>query len=597
MNRTEPNFIYRINHSIESNLTNEEYSVDAICREVGLSRSQLHRLLIEETGLSTTLYIRKSRLERAKNLLETTDLRISEIADAVGIGSPQNFSKYFTDEFDISPTDFRRHQPVPVIPTPDQPSPSPTPTGLQLSIAVLPFVNMSNDREQEYFSDGITEEIINVLAQVPALNVAGRTSSFSFKNKNTDLRQIGAKLSVNHILEGSVRKSGNKLRITAQLIKVEDGFHLWSEKYDRELDDVFEIQDEISLAILEEVKIKLFGTEKKALLKRDTHNTEAYQLYLKGLFYFNKLSGGEALIKAISYFEEAIALEPDYAAAYTGMAGCYIHLWFFAQVPPKQSIEIAKWAIEKALTLDPHNAENHVRDAHMKMWYDWDMKAAQTIFKKALAMNPNSIEGNLYYGFWGGFNGDFSLAHTHFAKAVALDPLAVMNQMSVAFCHWWEGDLDECLVQIEKTIQFKPYLWVGYYVKSLALLERFQFAELLPTIEKARQLYPSCLTICFEGIAFVFSGQLAKAKEVIAELEANPDKYPISHHDIGQFYIALGNLEKGHYHWKLALEQHDGRMLFINTFFRKAKFFKSHPQFARFFEAIDEVSKPHATIH
>jgi adenylate cyclase len=596
MSRTEPIVFDKINQSIEQNLTDEQFSVDSLCKEVGISRSRLHRILIEETGLSTTLYIRKERLEKAKNLLSTTDLRISEIADAVGIGSPQNFSKYFTDEFDISPTDFRKHQPLattPVIAKSEPVAVSPR----DLSIAVLPFVNMSNDRGQEYFSDGITEEIINVLAQVPALKVAGRTSSFSFKNKNTDLRQIGAKLSVNHILEGSVRKSGNKLRITAQLIKVEDGFHLWSEKYDRELDDVFEIQDEISLAILEEVKIKLFGTEKKALLKRDTHNTEAYQLYLKGLFYFNKLSGGEALFKAVSYFEEAIALEPDYAAAYTGMAGCYIHLWFFAQVPPKQSIEIAKWAIQKALTLDPHNAENHVRDAHMKMWYDWDMKAAQTIFKKALAMNPNSIEGNLYYGFWGGFNGDFALAHTHFAKALALDPLAGMNQFAGAFCYWWEGDLDECLVQIEKTIQFKPYLWIGYYVKSLALLERFKFDELLPTIAKARQLYPSCLTICFEGIAFVFSGQLAKAQEVIAELEANPHKYPISHHDIGQFYIALGNLDKGHYHWNLALEQHDGRMLFINTFFRKAKFFKSHPQFARFFREIEEVSIRAAIMH
>lgn len=588
MSYAEPIILHKINLSIENNLTNEQFSVDVICRDVGVSRSQLHRILIEEAQLSTTLYIRKRRLEKAKNLLLTTDLRISEIADEVGINSPQNFSKYFIDEFAISPTDFRKHLPLAVPPVVPIPQFAPV-NSRDLSIAVLPFVNMSNDIEQEYFSDGITEEIINVLAQVPALNVAGRTSSFSFKNKNADLRQIGAKLNVNHILEGSVRKSGNKLRITAQLIKVEDGFHLWSEKYDRELDDVFEIQDEISLAILEEIKIKLFGTEKKVIFKRDTHNTEAYQLYLKGLFYYNKLSGAAAFYKAVSYFEQAIALEPDYATAYTSIAACYIQLWFFAQVPPEQSIEKAKWAIQKALALDPDNAENHIRDAHLKMWYDWDMKAAETIFKKALAMNPNAIEGHLYYGFWAAFSGNFELAHNHFSIALALDPLAMFNQLSAAFCHWWEGDLDECLVQIEKIIQFKPYFWGGYYVKSLVLLERFQFDELLPTIEKARQLYPSCLTLCFQGIAYVFSGQLAKAKEVIAEIEANPDKYPISHHDIGQFYIALGNLEKGHYHWNLALKQHEGRMLFIHTFFRKAKFFKSHPQFARFFEAIDGV--------
>jgi adenylate cyclase len=582
MTQSDKALIESFNQLIDDNLENQAFSTDMICHELGISRSQLHRILIEETQLSTSLYIRRRRLNKAKTLLSTTQMRISEIADAVGISNPTNFSKYFFDEFSASPSDFRK-----TIIVEETPFIHINPTNF--SIAVLPFVNMSNDIEQEYFSDGINEEIINVLAQVPSLKVAGRTSSFTFKNKNQDLRNIGSLLNVNHILEGSVRKSGNKLRITAQLIKVEDGFHLWSEKYDRELEDIFEIQDEISLSILEEVKIKLFGVEKETLLKRDTNNPEAYQLYLKGLFYYNKLSGKEAFNKAVSYFEEAIALEPDYAAAYTGLAGCYIQLWFFAQVPPEQSIEKAKIAIQRALALDHDNAENHVRDAHMKMWYDWDLKTAELIFKKALVMNPNSIEGHLYYGFFWAFSGKFEVAHHHFSTALDLDPLSLFNQLSVSFCYWWEGNLDECLVQIQKTIDFKPYFWGGYYVKSLVLLEKFQFEALIPTIEKATLLHPSCLTMCFKGIAYIFSGQIEKAKEVVAEIEANPEKYPISHHDMGQFYIALMDFDKGAYHWDKALDQHDGRMLFIHTFFRKAKFFKSLPRFQHFFKAIEEV--------
>ena len=176
------------------------------------------------------------------------------------------------------------------------------------SIAVLPFTNMSSDPEQEFFSDGISEEIINMLAQVPGLKVAGRTSSFSFRGKNMDMREIGEKLNVNHILEGSVRKSGSKIRITAQLVKVSDGYHLYSEKFDRELEDIFDIQDEIALAILNAIKMKLFDAEKRNVLKRYTDNTEAYQLYLQGRFHLNQFSGAEAIEKGIKYYEEAIKI-------------------------------------------------------------------------------------------------------------------------------------------------------------------------------------------------------------------------------------------------------------------------------------------------
>ena len=219
---------------------------------------------------------------------------------------------------------------------------------------------MSSDPEQEFFSDGISEEIINMLAQVPGLKVAGRTSSFSFKGKNQDLRLIGEQLNVNHILEGSVRKSGNKIRITAQLIKVADGYHLWSEKYDRELEDIFDIQDEISLAILNAIKIKLFGAAKEAVLKKYTDNPEAYQLYLQGRFYYNKYAGADSFNKAIDYFKAAIKIEPDYALAYAGIASSYFYLWFYNYLPPEKCLPQMKQAIQQSLQLDDEIAESHL---------------------------------------------------------------------------------------------------------------------------------------------------------------------------------------------------------------------------------------------
>src|ERR1019366_350753 len=230
----------------------------------------------------------------------------------------------------------------------------------QNSIAVLPFTNMSSDPEQEFFSDGISEEIINMLAQVPGLKVAGRTSSFSFKGKNQDLRLIGEQLNVNHILEGSVRKSGNKLRITAQLIKVADGYHLYSEKFDRELEDIFDIQDEIALAILNAIKIKLLDAEKKDVLKRYTDNPEAYQHYLRGRFHVNQYSGADAFKKAIVYYETAIKIEPGYAPAYAGMGWCWLELWFFQFLSREQSLPQMIQSVQCAMELDDEIAESQI---------------------------------------------------------------------------------------------------------------------------------------------------------------------------------------------------------------------------------------------
>ena len=302
------------------------------------------------------------------------------------------------------------------------------------SIAVLPFANMSSDPEQEFFSDGISEEIINMLAQVPGLKVAGRTSAFSFKGKNQDLRLIGEQLNVNHILEGSVRKSGNKIRITAQLIKVADGYHLWSEKYDRELEDIFDIQDEISLAILNAIKIKLFGAAKEAVLKKYTDNPEAYQLYLQGRFYYNKYDN-HFFEKAIEHFDAAIKIEPKYALAYAGIAYSYLYLWFFNYLPPEKCLPQMKQAIQQCLQLDDEIAESHLTMASMKMYYEWDFAAATIEFKKAIELNPNLAEAHEQYAVYLAFLGNYTEAIKHASIAYNLDPFSLMINFNVAVVH------------------------------------------------------------------------------------------------------------------------------------------------------------------
>ena len=584
-NHSEKLILEKLTLLIQENLDNPSFSLDSLSKELGISRSQLHRTVKNQTQLSITLFARSVRLQKAKELLSTTDQRISEIAYSVGIDSPQSFSKYFTDEFGISPTDFRKN-PEPVL--------EQIPTNLgAVSIAVLPFVNMSNDPEQEYFSDGITEEIINVFAQIPRLKVAGRTSSFSFKNKNQDLRNIGNLLNVRYLLEGSVRKSGNKLRITAQLIEVEEGFHLYSGRWDRELEDIFDIQDEISLAILQEIKIKLLGNEKENLLKRFTNNPAAYQLYMQGRFHHYKFSGTKGFHKAIDSYEAAVALEPNYANAYAGIAHCYMHLWFMSDIAPKESIDFAKTAIQKALALDYEDAESHVADGEMKFWHDWDFAAAEKSFKKALALNPNLLSAHFHYGLFCGFVNDFDLAEKHLMYAQELDPFSGVIQSAMCFKLWLAGRLDESLALSNKNVEKYPNFWWGYTNKLMNLIETRQFETALPVAEKLCKIYPNSTSKYLLGLVYIFTAQIEKANAIVEELEERAENGFACNYILGQMHIALGEYKKGYFCFEKALAQHECEMLFINHAFRNKRGIKEDPHFSKFFKAIDALQVSH----
>jgi adenylate cyclase len=580
--QSEKVILQRLNILIEKHIDGATLSVEYLCKEIGISRSQLHRILKQETQLSLSHFVRKKRLEKAEELLRNTEMRVSEISDVVGINSHQNFTNYFKSAYGMAPRDYRAQNfngQSQIVKTEKN------------SIAVLPFVNLSNDKEQDYFSDGITEEIINLLSKVSALKVVGRTSSFAFKNKSEDLRAIGESLGVNHILEGSVRKVGDRVRITAQLINVTDGYQLWSQKFDSELTDIFLIQDQISASILEEVKDELLGGMSHELTQRIKRDPVAHEYYLKGLYYLNKYSKTENFRKAIDYFERAIEIEPDYAECYSEMASCYLQLWFFSQIDAAESVDKARTLINNAYQFDPDNTQLMVRDAHLKTWYNWDLKGAKNLLEAAREITPNNPELHMHLGVVMTYLREFELAEECMLKGMAIDPLSAILQFAYAFSLWYKGDFEKCEQVIDKLIEFKPRFWGGYYLKGVVFLETSRSIEALDFAYKSIDLYPSSMTYALLAQSHLLSANFKEAQDTVAMMESQIDQFPVSNFDLGHLFMGLGQFEKSRDYLQKAVEAREGRMLFLLPSCRKIKGIQSHPYYKPFFDLMKAVSK------
>jgi TolB-like protein/Tfp pilus assembly protein PilF len=332
-----------------------------------------------------------------------------------------------------------------------------TPAGLhRASIAVLPFVNMSSDPEQEYFSDGISEELLNLLAKIPRFQVAGRTSSFKFKGHNDDLRLIGDSLGVMNILEGSVRKSGDSVRITAQLIKVDDGFHLWSESYDRKLTDIFEVQNEIATAVVKELKVALLGAEVPAT---DRHSqiadTEAYNSYLQGLFYMNKL-GPDNSAKAAEAFQRAVDLAPDSALAWASLADALVRYAGQIGRDGPETLAEGRRVLARAFALDTEVPEAYLVKAKIASGYDWDWPAAEEAIQKVLTLRPGDVKA-----LRGRARLDSTLGRTTEALAtirdlMARDPLDGSLQLGFVYQLILANELDEAESTLRRLLEQDP---------------------------------------------------------------------------------------------------------------------------------------------
>jgi serine/threonine protein kinase/Tfp pilus assembly protein PilF len=322
------------------------------------------------------------------------------------------------------------------------------------SIAVLPFVDMSPQKDQEYFCDGMTEELINRLSNIQELRVPARTSAFVFKGRTEDIKEIGSKLKVMTVLEGSVRKAGDNLRITAQLINVADGYHLWSETYDRTLQDVFVVQDEISRAIVDALKIKLMGRQEN-VTRHYTENSEAYQYYLKGRYYWNKRTK-EGLNNAIEFFEKAIETDPDYALAYAGLSDAWGAVGWYRYASLKTSFEKAKEAAIKALEIDNTLAEAHTSLAHVLEAYYWDWQEAEKEYRRAIELNPRYPTAHHWYSLFLMTLGRPDEAVAEAKKALEMDPLSLIINENVGDILRLARRYDEAIEQLQRTLELDP---------------------------------------------------------------------------------------------------------------------------------------------
>ena len=436
------------------------------------------------------------------------------------------------------------------------------------SIAVLPFVNMSNDTENEYFSDGITEEIINALTRVEGLNVSSRTSTFAFKGLNKDIREIGAQLNVNHLLEGSVRKAGNRIRITAQLINTGDGFHIWSEVFDRGLENIFAVQDEISKKIAAKLKENISEIASlESLVKQGTDNIQAYNHYLKGKFYWHKWTP-EDVHKSIEEFEEAIALSNDYAEAYAGMAMSYSFLGAIGRIPPKEAYEKAEEAALNSIKYNENISQSQTALGMVRMLHYWDFKGAEEHFQKAISLDPNSPKVKQAYALFLKIVGRNKEAVSILKEALDQDPLSLSINADLARAYLNAGKPGKALKQFNKTLELDDNFRTAIEGKGWAYVSLGDFDQALKIFEEYHKSVGHKLKgITQLGYLYGKTGNRKKAEHYLELMhqrnEEDPDVSLAM--DFSVVYMGMGEYDKVFEYFDKALEEKLGTMLFINT--------------------------------
>jgi TolB-like protein len=396
---------------------------------------------------------RESEVERSNSVTQETAARLNRITIGLLIAAVAivALDRLIPEQGAEPGSEAVAEQVVPE--TGSEPSGAPAIVSDDKSVAVLPFVNMSSDPEQEFFSDGISEEILNVLTRIPNLKVAARTSSFQFKGQNQDIADIARQLKVNHVLEGSVRKAGNQLRITAQLIEAESGYHLWSDTYDRQLEDVFAIQDEIAGAIVSELRTRLAGESLQASRQVDM---EAYELYLKGRSLV-ATRGATELFQGIEFLKSAIGIEPGYAAAMATMAKAYMVLpWFSRETPAGEVREQARTWANRALELEPDNSEAMSTLGIVYSESDMNPNAALELLHKAVKKNPGSVAANNFLGDVIFRTGDLETALIYETRAAELDPLGPIHLTDLANLYMVKGDYRKVRELMDRALVLSP---------------------------------------------------------------------------------------------------------------------------------------------
>jgi TolB-like protein/Tfp pilus assembly protein PilF len=412
------------------------------------------------------------------------------------------------------------------------------------SIAVLPFDNLSDDKSNAYFAEGIQDEILTRLSKIAALKVISRTSTERYKSAPESLRDIGKQLGVANVLEGSVQKIANAVHVNVQLIRAATDEHIWAESYDRKLDDVFAVEGEVASTIAEQLNAKLTGAEKVAMAKAPTENPEAYQLYLKGRFFWNKRTGTD-LKKSIDYFQQAIAADPNYALAYAGVADAYVFLPGYTAGTPQDCYPKAMAAARKALELDDTLAEAHTSLALAIWYYDFDFSQANREFQRAIELNPNYAIAHQQYG-----NntlsalGRFDEAIAEGKRAIELDPLSIVINADLGADYYFARRYDEAIAQLRKTNEMDP----GYYFAYVTLGEALEMSgdrqSAIANYQKARALNDDPFVLAVLAHIYAAAGNKTEALKILDQLKELSTKRYLAAYDFALVYLGLGDKEQ-----------------------------------------------------
>ena len=434
------------------------------------------------------------------------------------------------------------------------------------SLAILPFANVSADPDTEYLSDGITESLINSLSQIPKLRVMARSTVFRYKGQDADPQTVGCELNVRAVLTGRVVQRGDSLVIGTELVDVADGSQLWGEQYSGKLRDIFAVQEQITKQISEKLRLRLSGVAQKRLTKRYTENTQAYQLYLKGRYYWNKRTE-EGIKKGIEYFQQAIEKDPGYALAYTGLADCYNMLGWYSYLPPKEAFPKAKAAAAKALEIDDTLAEAHASLAYAKAFYDWDWLDVEREFKRAIELNPNYAMGHLWYA--GGYlaaMGRLEEAITESKRAQDLDPLLLIIN---AFHGWWlyfARQYDQAIEQERKTLELDPNFAPAHWVLGQVYEQQERFEVAIAEFQEAvTHSGGSTMMRAALGRAYAVAGKRDEALKMLNELKERAKRSYVSPVGIAIIYVGLGEKEQAFSWLEKAYEDRSTWLIFLKV--------------------------------
>lgn len=433
----------------------------------------------------------------------------------------------------------------------------------EASIAVLPFEDLSPEKDLEYLCDGLTEEIINALDGIKGVYVIGMITALLYKDTKKDFDEIGENLGVETILRGSVRLEVSGTRISAHLVRVADGEDLW--RYDLHLKNIIDVQEKISLGLVDKLKVELMKEEKAALLKRQTHDVSAYNLYLKGRYHWNKRSA-KGLKKAVDYFKQAVAEDDQYALAYAGIADSYNILGFYNELPPNEAFPKGKKAAIQALSVDDSIAEAHTSLGFALLYNDWDWKESEKEFNKAFDLKKGYATAHHWYTEYLVAMGRLEEAIAKSKKALEYDPLALIINTLLGFTYYYAGEFDKAVEQLEKTIGIDPEFFPAYFFLGLTCSLNGELDKAVSGFEKAKNIFGGTMLIeASLGHSYAASGDTAKARTILDDLLARSNKTYVSPYYTAAIYADLGEHDQAFSMLEKALNVRDNWLIFLKV--------------------------------